>query len=340
MYYPILRSKLGELNALGELKTEDKKLINPILQIIPDPKTSKKLKDDPDIHWDNLAGRINKLKDLNRVLLDVTYISDDLNSFIQLVSRLDTNMNIQPVIYPNSSDDYVDYVGEHFPGRLFLRIKSDFTNPRLINDTVNHYMKKFNVDASQIELLIDYRNIDGFYIETIIGSFQNIINNVTHFGNFNGVIVSSGCFPIDVSDFKVNKVSSIPRLEWELYNELRKLNNNIHYSDYTNVNPVFNPYAQAFLGSCTLKYTADNEYYIFRGSRPDNHPDGNDQYYSKCDELVGMSIYSGRDYSAGDKYINGCAKREKGFGPGNALTWVRVTQNHHFTKVINQLKAL
>lgn len=333
MYYPILRAKQGELAALCELSTEVKKNISPILQIIPDTNYKRKV---PKSYWTTLSNRINKLVGFNKVLLDNFYLADDLDNFIQLINSINNNIKIGVVVHPNSLDDYLNYVKSEFNNEAFIRFKNEYATPRLINYMVDYVKNELEIDEKDIEIIIDYGSIEFNQIEVLTNSFNTIINS-RDLSQMGKIVLASGCFPKDVSEIDIDTVKRITRIELILFDRCKQIFKSLAFADYANVNPDFNPFAQAFLGSCTLKYTDDNSYVIFRGAKPDFHPDGNRQYIYKCMELVEKDFYCGRDFSVGDKYIYECSQDTN--GPGNAGTWVKVTQNHHFTKVVAQLNA-
>jgi hypothetical protein len=335
MYFPVLRAKMGELQALQNLSPECSKKISPILQIIPDSFVEKPegLKDP----LDTLITRINKLDKMNLVLLDNFFIPEELYKFEKLVNKVKSNVNISPVLHPNSTQEYYQFVLNNFPNKVFIRVKRDFMSERILNSFIGDVISDFGIDESKISIIFDLGYVLHSQIDFYENSIMSLYKNLTNSDKFETIICSAGSFPKDVTDFKVDTINEIPRVEKEIFDSLKSEISNLNYSDYSNVNPNFDPFANVFSGSCTLKYTSDDNFVIFRGRRADMHPRGNEQYNLKCEELVELDIYPGKDYCFGDSYIDQCANGES--GPGNATTWAKVTQNHHFTKVVNQLNG-
>jgi len=324
---------MGELGALENLFESDKKLICPILQIIP-PKPSKK--GDRNVDWNRLCNRINKLANINNIAIDPNFLGTENDRLNYVVDEISEDIEVIFVIRPNSSDDYLQYIKNKGVQTVILRIQTEYATPMLVNSTVQHVKEKLDVSEDSIMLLVDYGYISNPHINPIVSSFESILDGLKRPDRFKELIVSGGSFPIDVSDFQVDTLSSIPRIEWDLFQQLKSKHDSLKYSDYGIVHPIYNPSSANFQGSCTLKYSDKSQFLIFRGSKSEYHPMGHGQYFQKSRDLLASGYYMGSDFSFGDRYIELCANEQE--GPGNAGSWVKVSQNHHFsllTKLLN-----
>jgi len=101
----------------------------------------------------------------------------------------------------------------------------------------------------------------------------------------------------------------------------------IKYGDYGTKHPYYIP--AAFEGSASIKYTVVNEYVIYRGRKASDHSRGGVQYCDSSAALIATVDYLGRPFSWGDDEIFNRGNRV--VNPGNAGTWVQISQNHHIT---------
>ncbi|HUX56072.1 MAG TPA: hypothetical protein VMV77_03810 [Bacteroidales bacterium] len=251
----------------------------------------------------------------------------------------ENEINFIPVIHPNSAEGYLDLLqdGNNNNG-LCIRIKTPVNRPEDLITTINTTLEKFDIEESEIDLLIDLQYIDnGDSLAHHKSTFFRFYNSLPRFKSFRRIILSAGSFPIDVNRFKVNRISRIPRIEESLWNIIKRdlADAPLNYGDYGNIHPIYNPLSQAYEGSCTIKYTSDTEFYIFRGKKASNCEEGSGQYHKKSKELISCPVYDGRDFSWGDEHIYKCVNRE--ITSGNAGTWVKYTLNHHFMKILSLL---
>ena len=56
----------------------------------------------------------------------------------------------------------------------------------------------------------------------------------------------------------------------------------------------YDPYAQAFEGSCTIKYASDRAFNIFRGKKASDTRKAVDNITKKSRELIDSKFYDGR----------------------------------------------
>jgi hypothetical protein len=333
-YVPILRGKVGEFAALQNLDGNVLYEICPFIQFLPD--TNK------DRVGDYLTNVISKLTnawnfDGNLMYLDVSYL-DNIKFISGLANSLKGNeINIIPVIHPNSMPEYIKMIKKGFlDNGICIRIKRAYASPDKLIETIQNSMMTLDITESEIDILIDLQYVDNeddlpIYQNTFLRLYDSIKNP----RRLRRIIIGSGSFPTDVADFPVNRISQIPRIEWSLWNRIKHDLEDfpVIYADYGNIHPIYNPLIQTFEGSCSIKYTSDSVFYIFRGIKASGHIDGGGQYHQKSSELISSPIYDGIDFSWGDENIYKCANHE--ISSGNAGTWVKYTLNHHFMKILD-----
>lgn len=101
---------------------------------------------------------------------------------------------------------------------------------------------------------------------------------------------------------------------------------------YRNKHPIYSD--NGFQGTCSLKYSTESDFVIYRGEKAQNHQEGNGQYILHAKELINNELYSGSQFSWGDQRISEIANEElqnRKRKPGSSTTWVEISQNHHIT---------
>jgi len=335
-YIPFLRGKTGEFVALQNLDEEVLDVICPLIQFLPDTNQKRagnylqKISSELINAW-NFDG--------NLIYFDTNYLKD--MHFIADLMRVltDNGINLIPVIQPSSPEEYLNIVRDnHRDNGIGVRIQVGSYRPTDLISMLENVLNKFDIEISDIDLIIDLQYIDNeANIDRYKRTFFRFYNALPNPLSVRRIILSSGSFPVDVNEFRVNTISRITRIEESLWRAVRHDIGKapLVYGDYGNIHPIYNPEAKAFPGSCTLKYTSDQDFYIFRGVKANKVEEGFEQYHTKSKELIRSAIYDGRDFSWGDEQIYKCAKHE--ITSGNAGSWVKYTLNHHFLKVIKML---
>lgn len=337
-YTPILVSKEGELVALSNLIHDHKIQIIPLIQLIPDPKEDR-IKD-------YVQTRIKPLVDSwrfpnNRIYLDSGYLQQyDLdvtkNFFYSLREK---GVYIIPVVYPDSPEWILDFYKDFINNGICLRIKSQNIDAQTITDAINKFKNFYLLKSEDVDLLIDFGYISASHEISYANSLELISLRVANIEHIRKCIISAGSFPPDLTNFPTDSQTPIVRAEWSLWNKIKNLKiggQSLTYSDYGNAHPAYNLESANHRGTCSIKYTTDNDFYIFKGQRAQDHPLSTGQYKIKAQKLIEQSFYSGQSFSWGDQFIAHCAEgREK---PGIPGTWVKITQNHHFVKTLELLK--
>lgn len=335
-YVPIIKSKVGELTAIENLLEDLKSDIVPLIEILPDKNTAR-----VNSYADTLIKNLLKgLKDVTLVYIDLSYypsISDGIPKKIMKALR-SKGITIIPVISPNSRVEAVELfleLGLNENG-VCLRFKTAFSDAETIAENIAKMKKAVSIKSNKkIDFMVDFEYITQGDYNHKANSYKSIHEKVVKGADFRNVIVAGGSFPRDLTGMDADTVEEIKRLEWDVWTRIKRHSDEIVYSDYANIHPLYDPFAEAFIGSCSIKYSRKYVFVVHRGQRPDTHPDGSGQYRSKANELVNSDNFAGSEYSWGDGQIQKCADGE--IGPGNAGNWVKYTVNHHFTMCLDLL---
>ncbi|MFC1225344.1 hypothetical protein ACFE6N_16160 [Pedobacter sp. BG31] len=329
-YYPILLSKAGELIALEKLAQNVKNTSAPIIQIVEDNFTS--ISD----HLKNNWSFTN-----NEVLLDFSLINS-LSSKISDVTLIITDaiangINITPVIDSNSPTAYITTT-RSLVNQFNLKVCFRETNPynlTSLNSQIASILSTFSIFESQMILLLDLGYVQASNFSIKANNIAALIAGLINVSDFDAIVVASGSFPENLTPFTANHLHTIRRYEndiWE-YLTMQNLPQNLRYGDYGTKYPTYTNVT--FTGTCSIKYTTAKTFVIYRGELSQNHPLGNAQYIQFAKQLVLAPHYSGSSFSWGDQKIETISLQSLSppprLKPGNAKTWVEISQNHHLT---------
>jgi len=206
-----------------------------------------------------------------------------------------------------------------------------------------NFIEANKLDIKNTDLLVDLRIIDQ---NTNAEDIANQLTQLPDLQKWRSFIVSGGVFPKDLTDFAAGEVHPLDRLDWKLWNNIRKtkLPRMPFFSDYTIQHPFYERVDA--IGSASIRYTADDKWWIFRGKIPglinrktkEKGP-GREQYIGHAQTLVKRNFYKKRDYSFGDAEIARIAAPDNK-KPGSPATWLTIGINHHITLSARQTSNL
>lgn len=134
----------------------------------------------------------------------------------------------------------------------------------------------------------------------------------------------------------------LPRPEWDLWNLLvapGALGTRPRFGDYAIQHPIYRYVPWFYTPSATIRYTGPTNFHIFRALSVRNpRAGGYGQFRALASMVVADPVYRGPAYSAGDEYIDHCAKGS--VGTGNLTTWRYVGTNQHVTFVAQQVPTI
>ncbi|EFG1300336.1 beta family protein [Escherichia coli] len=358
-YIPILKAKRSELSALSQLSIEKKSKILPLLEIEPvpiDPDSGVALKSYNETLID-FGKKVSKsCSNMQGIYIDGLLIeehfisSEDHYPIINAVNQVrDMGIRVIPVSSPTRQSSYKRAIDGLMQNEICLRLTTlDLVNPQLIT----HYINHLGIPLSNIDIIIDLRDElteDKLNSGELYTLAIGLINNLAHFNEYRKVILSGGSFPTDLSDISVGLYSQ-PRIEWILWQSLmngKELARNVIYSDYGVQHPDFNRLSTRFPSvSASVRYSGDNDFWVFRGRVANRF--GYEQYGKHSEDILAHREYSGPTFCAGDKDIEYYANEYQAFKAnpsgnykfGSPEVWRRIGQNHHITKVVEQLATL
>lgn len=348
-YVPILKAKDGEFDALAAIPSSIRSTLTPILEITPPTK-----KRTWEQHLDSMAKKAARSLESQLFLVDARWLVNapaiaNRHALEYFCSYLfEMGCSPVPVTQLRNNVAYQNAVRDchmHMYRGFAVRLEAiDFANTDSTNQQIDSLLSLLQLTPSDLDLIIDFRSISAEQAPYLVSIITLVLNSIDVIPECRSLAFTASSFPYDLSNIESQSINDIPRVEWAVWNELRKnadkLSRMPSFGDYA----VSHPELPEDLGfppnrAAQIRYTLDETWRIYKGygiRTPGKG--GSDQIYTLCRHLVNSDVYYGKKYSEGDQYIYNCA--EETDGPGNGTTWRRVGASHHITIVLNQLSSL
>lgn len=327
MYIPIIKAKAGDLEAIKHLDNEVIYNTKPLIQVNPD---------DGDLA--KIAYRINDaLASRNATAyLDFADVrgntSATLDYISNLLSGIEHDIELIPVIGLAIANERLHVLEPLIiQNGVCIRIKPH--SERNIIARLESMIKHTQIKEQHVDILFDYEYV---VAGSIAKCTQNCIELLTALNKFSfrSIAVASGAFLPNLGSIKADTIYEAVRYEQILFNFINeRVVNSLVFSDYGNQHPISEGDNKKFPPSCSIKYTSDNTYVIFRGQQARNVERGSHQYFDKAQLLIEHGCYDGQAFSWGDNQIYLKANANPQKNPGNGKTWVAITLNRHITKI-------
>lgn len=328
-YYPVLKWKKGEQDALKNLKIYQKNFY-PVIEIVEEHPP---------------ADFFTELKNCfcSTIYFDGSRINNQL--FYDYISYAASNdIPAYPVLYPNDLTNPIITPPDKFSVRISIPV--DFEGPsfeEIINLLSSSYQKQ------NINLILDAGEVTDSRIANLtFDSYHRIIsNNIDSLCEFGDIIICLTSFPeqlnIDAGEdvaYKRYDISIYKKI-LEIFNN-SKLHEKIQYSDYgvtkfTESEFDFSKMRYGILPK--VKYTTKTQYIVKKGEKDRMQNIFTRSYIDISKEIVNSPYFFGEQFSYGDKCIYEKSHLPNAT-PGNSKQWVTYCANHHLTVLMEQLSNL
>lgn len=351
-YVPVLKSKLGEFNALKLTSSLTRSSINPLLEVIntqwdfEHDRPAKQL----EVHLNSIVKNLSKSWGNNPIFIDSlikddTFMNDGKTHHLNYLFNGLNNSGVNPIpvtstvrnkIFNNTLKNIIENTSNGYCLRLTLK---EINNPDFKKE-LDNILSFFKIDCSNIDLIIDLESIYSTNISSLSNGLIVNINSFPYLASWKSFTLVSGAFPLNLSGIKGNSTSTIERKDWNLWNALR-ISNSLDripiYGDYSIAHPqMIDLDPRIITVSPSIRYTTNADWLVVKGLSAKIH--SFEQYHDLSYNLTLKPEYYGENFSSGDKIIKNCATRSS--GPGNSTTWRTVANNHHFELVTEQVSNL
>lgn len=350
-YVPCLRWKMGEYQAVYRLSDTKKRMFTPLIEV-------------PEIGWDFEKGRESKSIDvhLEPQAKRIRSKWGDSPCFVDL--RLveyhqKTAAGIHPVRFVfdglhdmecspipvtgiDKDSEYQQAIGDvvtqHKSG-VCLRIGIEQAAKGSLKSEIDSLLSKLKVKPKICHLIIDLGAPNFIPLEGFSKAIQAIVSRFPYLDDWLTFALLGSSFPETMASIRKGG-QTILRDEWQLYVLLVANFQNAGlrvptFSDYGISHPkVIIIDMRIAKPSATIRYTANNNWYIVKGENVRDH--GFKQYRNLSKQVLDSRYYCAPTFSWGDEYIYQCANGGK---TGNLTMWRQVGTNHHIVKVTQDIAS-
>lgn len=349
-YIPILKLKMGEVNALKHLQAEYKAIVTPLFEIPPIPydyaqeQASKTL----DKHIEKVSQVVKSCCN-ESMFLDFSYVADDITS--QFVPNIEAQFNdianngIKPipVVYLSMEQEYTNMtcsIAKKLNNGVCIRIENADFEEENFPEQIDLLLKNANIIPQYTDIILDMGLIPSKGTGPISVGIKNIVRFFPQFTEWRSITLAATSFPETLASFSSQTATVIDRPEWGIWEQLATAGHTsrpLYYGDYGIASPEpFQMDPRMMKLGAKIKYTLDEQWLIVKGTGIKRG--GSAQFHSLAKWLAESKHYYKADFSWGDNFIDECAKKTT--GPGSQTSWVSVGMNHHFAVTAAKLSKL
>ncbi|QTJ70094.1 beta family protein (plasmid) [Rhodococcus opacus] len=342
IYFPALKAKRGELDALENTRTAERRRMVPILELaIQEGATPSTV----GAEFNKLVPRLCKDYDAtNFVIVDATMTDGIELSGTQAVENLHDRLRADaaavPTLRTGSSADFIASVRKiaALDGNgVCIRLHGDdFGNTGFLASDLTNALEALDLSPGQVDLILDLGFVDGNSLIAFAGFVPAVIGALPHVHDWRSLVMLAGAFPQSLASAKPNEPASFPRYDAELWSrviasEPPRLPT---YGDYVTSYPVPGPPVK-HQSAPNIRYTSDDQWFVIK-SKVDPKL-GNRTIFPIATMLRNQKpgILSKETFSWGDREYHRLAS-ERG-GPGGGTEWKAWSTSHHISVVIDRL---
>ncbi|WP_433301318.1 beta family protein [Actinoplanes sp. CA-030573] len=329
VYRPILRPRRGELAALSHLAPGDAARVMPILEVEPGPGVLSLIRELPPrtgaIGID-FGGLPEPRDPLSRPALDLAEALADLG------------VTMLPVLRAYESNRRLAAHGlaaRMHLRRAVLRLQPhvDAGNAAEANEVTGRMLRGAGLEVEEVDLLIDLAETACVaHADAVEEQCRRVLRWARGLP-WRSVSVASGAMPANLDDLPTDRAVTVGRLDARVWARLGEPG--VGYADYGVTSPVRRYGVQRHRQLPTLRYTAGNDWWIYRWARRGGRSD--DRCHDLCRTLVGSPHWpaTGARYSWGDAEIARRARTAR--GGGSSASWMSWSTSHHIAHVLESL---
>ncbi len=341
VYYPILKGKQGEFDAIAAVSRDTKQRITPLIDV---PRKSSEAKGLMKIA-DNLR---RSWGSEDNIIIDLYHISPSkiiegnehvLNYLFNCLSNC--SVRAVPTTGLDRGEQYIKAalgeVSKRNNGVCIRLLEDDLVDIDNLNIEIEKLLRTLKVDKEEVYLMIDLRAV---YFTNALSKATiviNAINGIRNISSYKSLIFASSGFP-NILNGTAGSISKVKRIDYELWQAIIQASKGLirkpTYSDYGIVHPdKLDEYKKFVSPAAKIRYTTESEWIVLRGKQISKH--GTAQYQDLSKRLCEMPSFIGSWFSRGDDYIDKCAKRM--VSGSTPQKWITNDTNHHITFVVKQV---
>lgn len=344
-YVPILKGRQGELDALGSVQLRTRQAMTPLVEVAP-----KDEAEEPAAVLKVCQSTVAKLakKYLHPMMLDgglfdlkaevdggrgvVAVLADEARGS-GLVARPVLRLG-DPTRAAQEAGEAHQRDGHGVAVRLYGEDLDE--DPEDVDDLLDTLLATANITRADVDLIFDIGPVDGDV--AVRGGARMVIaliRDLPSIHDWRSITVTSGAFPIDLSQFTANVIGERPRYDAQLFDRVRtrRIPRQPGYGDYAVAHPSF-AVGGAYPPPPQLRYTVSDRWLVLKGRRTD--PTGHAQFHRICHIIASHPEFAGVPVGTADQRIADGSPQ----GPGNGTTWRMIGTTHHLDFVTLRLTSL
>ena len=328
-YAPTLRTKAGEVTALGRLAMHQRRRTVPVFQLTP--RLSTRFVTDLALVWAGLPIVVDGVADVTS--------SGTVNNFQSLAFALsNANILVEPLIDCNAPPAYnsaAALIAQQFGRGVVIRVRIDQL-PLATQLVIDWGLPIINAD-----LIVDCGHVadvaPGIMAPAVLLALQSVKGL---FSQWRSVTLSASAALKDASGLPVG-VNFVPRLDWALWHSLHRHFPQLHFGDYGITHRDLSEPPGYAMANATVspRYCLDDNWLILKGrsTRGAGGQTMNSQYHAHAQVLVNRPDFNGLTFCWGDGEITAIASRSGTGASGSRETWVGIGLNRHLSLVTDRL---
>jgi hypothetical protein len=346
-YVPILKCKAGDLWSLGNLKPATTAMVTPLVEIVPPSQNQSEQQ-----RLQQSAARILQWWGTKTLFVDLIWRQAALQlpggphvvtEFFDLaraqgvvaipVTALDRDPAFQAAV--------AGVIAQDNRGVAVRLAAQFFNNPPNLSAALAGLLAVLKTTRNQVDLIVDFGSIGQAASGLLPVMINAAIGLIPNINDWRTLTVASGSFPASVTVLSQSTWNTLPRTEWTSWHSV--VTGAVSptrlpaYADFTVGDPAL-PYAGPSRAAVNLRYSAGNDFFVWRGFAFNTHASGIGQIFTICSNLVGLPQFAGAAFSAGDTEIQ--ARSAMIGSPGNPEAWRKWATNHYLELVVSQIATL
>jgi T4 beta protein len=356
-YVPFLKGKAGEIKALGQLDTDERDALTPLIEVPPQKVTFSKAGakiETVDKTLKGYAARLSKAwGSVDHCYVDIAQFDPDvrlrdgrhpLTAFFADAKK--ANLAAIPVTgldRDSAQLEAVETVCKTWRVGVAVRLRRpELRDTKRLVEVLPRFLRLLDQEPGQIDLLLDFGELISSEVKAIETEARAAILALPDLKAWRSLVLCTGAFPAEVSSFIRTRASGErPRRDWALWQRLfasaESLPRLPAFADYgvtgAEWGPPFNP--RKMNPACKIVYATDEEWVIVRGRSFRDF--GGEQYRQLAAQIKAREEFLGVNHCSADKKIVDCAAGLG--GTGNLEQWVTAATRHHIEVVSRQLAS-
>ena len=346
-YVPILKWKLGEQRAIGDLDPGVKRCITPLIEVVQrdlDLETGEPTKALKKHIEDKVKGIAQVWGTERRFFLDPGLLAEEFDEQgrcgAELLFEEATAKGLQFIPVTGIGRPAREWEAvRRFLGRgLCLRVPAEDYVSDGFGDRVDTLMREAGLGHADIDVIIDLEDVGNDEGIARLAA-PGLVLGFPDVSAWRTLTLASSAFPHTMSGYPSNATSYVKRVDlsvWRFSAErLTRLGARVPtFADYVIQHPrlveYFDP--RYMEPSATIRYTLDDRWALIRAAGVSK---GFDQFHQLARTLVSSSDFFGSDHCQGCKMIADIAGRVS--KPGSLTTWRQIGTCHHITLTVTQI---